>query len=59
MLNIIEKGMVIMILNEMISILENVAAIGVPVPKWLTKIIAKLKDRAEEKVNIDAKKNAP
>lgn len=38
-----------LILNEMISILENVAEIGAPVPKWLTKIITKLKDKAEEK----------
>ena len=38
-----------LILNELISILENVAAIGAPVPKWLIKIVTKLKDRAEEK----------
>ena len=39
-----------LILNELISILENVAAVGAPVPKWLTKIITKLKDHAVEKV---------
>lgn len=39
-----------LILNELLSILENVAAIGAPVPAWLTKIIAKLKDKAEERV---------
>lgn len=41
-----------LILNELISILENVAAIGAPVPHWLTKIITKLKSQAEEKVDI-------
>lgn len=43
-----------LILNELISILENVAAIGAPVPKWLTKIITKLKDHTEEKAGADA-----
>ena len=42
-----------LILNELISILENVAAIGAPVPKWLTKIITKLKDHTEEKAGAD------
>lgn len=42
-----------LILNELISILENVAAVGVPVPKWLTKIITKLKDHTEEKAGAD------
>lgn len=43
-----------LILNELISILENVAAIGVPVPKWLAKIITKLKDHTEEKVGAES-----
>lgn len=42
-----------LILNEMISILENVAAIGAPVPKWLTKIITKLRDHTEEKAGVE------
>lgn len=42
-----------LILNELISILENVAAIGAPVPKWLTKIITKLKDHTEEKAGAE------
>lgn len=42
-----------LILNELISILENVSVIGAPVPKWLTKIISKLKDHTEEKVGIE------
>ena len=42
-----------LILNEIISILENVAAIGVPVPKWLTKIVAKLKDQTEKQMGTE------
>lgn len=42
-----------LILNELISILENVAEIGVPVPKWLTKLVLKLKDQTEETVGED------
>lgn len=42
-----------LILNELISILENVAEIGVPVPKWLTKLILKLKDQTEEAIGED------
>lgn len=38
-----------LVINEMISILENLAAIGVPVPKFLLKIIEKLKNSAEQK----------
>ena len=41
-----------LILNELISILENVAAIGAPVPKWLTKVIIKLQDHTETKVDF-------
>lgn len=40
-----------LILNELISILENVATIGAPVPHWLTKIITKLKSQTEETVD--------
>lgn len=43
-----------LILNELISILENVAAIGAPVPKWLTKIITKLKDQTENKTGVNS-----
>ena len=42
-----------LILNELISILENVAEIGVPVPKWLTKLVLKLKDQTEEAIGED------
>lgn len=43
-----------LILNELISILENVAAIGAPVPKWLTKIITKLQNQTEEKAGAES-----
>ena len=38
-----------LIINECISILENVAIIGVPIPKFLTNIIKKLKTVVEDK----------
>jgi len=40
-----------LIINELISILENIAFIGVPVPKFLTKIISRLKAAAESHGN--------
>lgn len=40
-----------LIINEMISILENLTIIGVPVPSFLTKIMEKLKKSAEDKMN--------
>lgn len=38
-----------LILNECISILENVTEIGVPLPPFLVKLIGKLKKTAEDK----------
>lgn len=38
-----------LILNECISILENLAVIGVPLPAFLLKIVEKLKQTAEDK----------
>lgn len=38
-----------LILNECISILENVAEIGAPLPPFLVKLIGKLKKSAEDK----------
>lgn len=38
-----------LIINELISILENLATIGVPLPKFLVKIVRKLKITVETK----------
>lgn len=38
-----------LVLNECISILENLAVIGVPLPAFLTKVIGKLKQATEAK----------
>lgn len=38
-----------LIINEMISILENLSKIGVPIPAFLKKIVKKLKIAAEKK----------
>lgn len=38
-----------LIINEMISILENLSKLGVPIPEFLTKIIKRLKNSAERK----------
>lgn len=38
-----------LIINELISILENVAIIGVPMPSWLVKLVKKLRVVAESK----------
>ena len=38
------------ICNELISILENIADMGVPVPAFLMPIIAKIKSQVEEKI---------
>ena len=39
-----------LIINEIISILENLAKIGVPLPKFLMTIIQRLKSTTESKV---------
>lgn len=47
-------GMVIviwLIINELISILENLAEIGVPLPNFITKIVNHLKNTVESKVD--------
>ena len=38
-----------LIINELISILENVAAMGSPVPEFLQKLLGKLKNAVEKK----------
>ena len=46
-----------MVLNEMLSIVENVGRMGAPVPRWLARCVASLKDKidqeAEEEVGRD------
>ena len=37
-------------INELISILENLDAIGVPLPSFLMKVVGRLKDKIEEEV---------
>lgn len=45
-----------LIINEMISILENLGKIGVPIPEFLKKIINRLKSSVEKtNENIDGK----
>lgn len=49
-------GMVIviwLIINELISILENLAEIGVPLPAFITKLIERLKNTVEGKASTD------
>lgn len=44
-----------LIINELISILENLAVIGTPIPKFLLKLISKLKNSVEEKAESEEK----
>ena len=46
-----------LIINELISILENLGTIGVPLPKFLLKIIKKLKTTTENKVESEDEKD--
>lgn len=46
-----------LIINEMISILENLGKIGVPVPNFLITIIEKLKISTEKKAESEEKKD--
>lgn len=41
-----------LIINEMISILENLSRLGVPIPQFLTKVVKRLKISAEGKAEI-------
>ena len=41
-----------LIINEMISILENLSRLGVPIPQFLTKVVKRLKVSAEGKAEI-------
>ena len=46
-----------LIINEIISILENLAKIGVPLPKFLMTIIQRLKSTTESKFESEGKQN--
>lgn len=39
-----------LVINELLSIIENVAAVGVNVPKWLLKLIGRLKNTVDSKL---------
>ncbi len=41
------------ILNELLSIIENAGRMGAPVPDWLRKYIAVLKNKIDEQGNVD------
>lgn len=41
------------ILNELLSIIENAGRMGAPVPEWLKKYIAVLKDTVEHKTDSE------
>ena len=45
-----------LIINELISILENLAEVGVPLPHFLTTIVKKLKISVENKTNSEGEK---
>ena len=46
-----------LIINEIISILENLAKIGVPLPKFLLSIVRKLKTTTENKFESEDNEN--
>lgn len=41
--------------NELLSILENIKDIGVPIPSFLEPLVENIKNQAEDKVNIEKK----
>ena len=44
-----------LIINELISILENLAELGTPIPKFLVSIVHRLKTTVESKTDTDTK----
>lgn len=42
-----------LIINELISILENLAELGTPIPKFLVNIVRRLKNTVENKTDTD------
>lgn len=45
------------ILNECLSIIENVGRMGAPVPAWIAKYIAVLKNKIDQKGEEDTREN--
>lgn len=45
-----------LIINELISILENLSELGTPIPKFLVKIVHRLKDSVDSKTDYDTDK---
>jgi toxin secretion/phage lysis holin len=43
-----------LIINELISILENLSAIGIPLPGFLAKLVKKLKNQVEKQNETEA-----
>lgn len=44
-----------LIINELISILENLSELGTPIPPFLVKIVHRLKNTVENKTDTDTK----
>lgn len=44
-----------LIINELISILENLAELGTPIPKFLVNVVHRLKNTVENKTDTDTK----
>lgn len=45
-----------LIINELISILENLSELGTPIPPFLVKIVHRLKDSVDSKADYDTDK---
>lgn len=44
-----------LIINELISILENLSELGTPIPKFLVNVVRRLKNTVENKTDTDTK----
>lgn len=44
-----------LIINELISILENLSELGTPIPKFLVNVVHRLKNTVENKTDTDTK----
>ena len=43
-----------LVLNEMLSIIENAGRMGAPVPPWLARCVASLKDKIDQEADKEA-----